>query len=56
MYYLPCLHRQFFASVEVRKRPELKVLPFVVGSDPKKGSERGGVRTCSDEVRKYGIY
>ena len=39
----------FFASVEVRERPELKGLPVVVGSDPKKGSGRGVVSTCSHE-------
>ena len=33
----------FFASVEVRERPELKGLPVVVGSDPKGGSGRGVV-------------
>ena len=32
----------FFASVEVREKPELKGLPVVVGSDPK-----GGVRQRS---------
>ena len=38
----------FFASVEVRERPELKGLPVVVGSDPKRG--RGVVSTCSYEA------
>ena len=42
----------FFASVEVRERPELKGLPVVVGSDPKGGSGRGVVSTCSYEARK----
>jgi DNA polymerase IV (archaeal DinB-like DNA polymerase) len=45
----------FFASIEVRERPELKGLPVVVGSDPKGGSGRGVVSTCSYEARKYGI-
>lgn len=43
----------FFASVEVREKPELKGLPVVVGSDPKGGSGRGVVSTCSYEARKY---
>jgi DNA polymerase IV (archaeal DinB-like DNA polymerase) len=46
----------FFASVEVREKPELRGLPVVVGSDPKKGSGRGVVSTCSYEARKYGIH
>ena len=46
----------FFASVEVREHPELKGLPVVVGSDPKGGSGRGVVSTCSYEARKYGIH
>ena len=46
----------FFASVEVRERQELKVLPVVVGSDPKGGSGMGVVSICSYEARKYGIH
>jgi DNA polymerase IV (DinB-like DNA polymerase) len=46
----------FFASVEVREKPELKGLPVVVSSDPKGGSGRGVVSTCSYEARKYGIH
>lgn len=46
----------FFASVEVRERPELKGLPVVVGSDPKGGKGRGVVSTCSYEAREYGIH
>src|SRR5665647_1918942 len=46
----------FFASVEVREHSELKGLPVVVGSDPKGGTGRGVVSTCSYEARKYGIH
>jgi DNA polymerase IV (archaeal DinB-like DNA polymerase) len=46
----------FFASVEVRERPELKGLPVVVGADPKRGKGRGVVCTCSYEAREYGIH
>ncbi len=46
----------FFASVEVREMPGIKGLPVVVGSDPKGGSGRGVVSTCSYEARKYGIH
>jgi DNA polymerase IV (DinB-like DNA polymerase) len=46
----------FFASVEIREKPELKGLPVIVGSDPKGGSGRGVVSTCSYEARRYGIH
>jgi len=46
----------FFASVEVRERPELKGLPVVVGSDPKGGKGRGVVSTCSYAAREYGVH
>jgi DNA polymerase IV (archaeal DinB-like DNA polymerase) len=45
-----------FASVELRERPELKGLPVVVGSDPKGGSDRGVVSTCSYKASEYYIY
>jgi DNA polymerase IV (archaeal DinB-like DNA polymerase) len=46
----------FFASVEVREHPKLKGKPVVVGADPKGGSGRGVVSTCSYEARKFGIH
>jgi DNA polymerase IV (DinB-like DNA polymerase) len=46
----------FFASVEVKEKPELRGLPVVIGSDPKGGLGRGVVSTCSYEARKYGIH
>ncbi len=46
----------FFASIEVREKPELKGMPVIVGSDPKRGSGRGVVSTCSYEARSYGIH
>src|SRR5665647_736762 len=46
----------FFASVEIREQPELKGQLVVVGSDPKRGTGRGVVSTCSYEARKYGIH
>lgn len=45
----------FFASVEVREKPLLKGKPIVVGADPKGGSGRGVVSTCSYEAREFGI-
>jgi DNA polymerase IV (archaeal DinB-like DNA polymerase) len=46
----------FFASVELRERPELAGRPVVVGADPKGGKVRGVVSTCSYEAREYGIH
>jgi DNA polymerase IV (DinB-like DNA polymerase) len=46
----------FFASVEIREKPELKGQPVVVGANPKGGEGRGVVSTCSYEARKYGIH
>ena len=46
----------FLASVEIRGKPEIKGLPVVVGADPKEGSGRGVVSTCSYEARKSDIH
>ena len=46
----------FFASIEERDRPSLRGKPIVVGADPRGGSGRGVVSTCSYEARKYGIH
>jgi DNA polymerase IV (archaeal DinB-like DNA polymerase) len=45
----------FFPSVEVRKHPELKDRPVIVGADPKEGKGRGVVSSASYEARKFGI-
>ncbi|UUX93525.1 DNA polymerase IV [Methanoplanus endosymbiosus] len=45
----------FYASVEVRERPELTGKPVVIGADPKEGHGRGVVSTCSYEARAFGI-
>ncbi|MFX1534383.1 MAG: DNA polymerase IV [Promethearchaeota archaeon] len=46
----------FFASVEIRSRPELQGLPVCVGPNPKHGTGRGVVRSASYEARTYGIH
>ena len=45
----------FYASVEVRHRPELAGKLVVIGADPKQGRGRGVVSTCSYEARVFGI-
>jgi len=45
----------FFAAIEQRDNPQYRGRPVVVGADPKEGSGRGVVATCSYEARRYGI-
>jgi DNA polymerase IV (archaeal DinB-like DNA polymerase) len=45
----------FYASVEMRENPELKGKPVVIGADPRQGTGRGVVSTCSYEARAFGI-
>jgi nucleotidyltransferase/DNA polymerase involved in DNA repair len=46
----------FYAAVEQLDHPEYRGKPVVVGADPKGGSGRGVVSTCSYEARKFGIH
>lgn len=45
----------FYASVEMQENPDLKGNPVVIGADPKNGTGRGVVSTCSYEARAFGI-
>jgi len=45
----------FYASVEIREHPDLAGKPVVIGADPKEGSGRGVVCTCSYEARRFGV-
>jgi len=45
----------FYASVEIQQNKELKGQPVIVGADPKSGTGRGVVMTCSYEARKFGV-
>jgi DNA polymerase-4 len=46
----------FYAAVEQRDHPEFRGKPVIVGSDPKQGTGRGIVATCSYEARKFGVH
>jgi DNA polymerase-4 len=46
---------QFYAAVEVKRRPELAGKPVIVGSDPQGGRGRGVVSTASYEARRFGV-
>jgi nucleotidyltransferase/DNA polymerase involved in DNA repair len=46
----------FYAAVEQLDHPEYRGKPVVVGADPKGGTGRGVVATCSYEARRYGIH
>lgn len=46
----------FFASVEVREKPELAGLPVVLGSDPKGRNGSGSSEHVLYEARKYGFH
>ena len=45
----------FYASVEMRDRPEIRGKPVVIGADPKQGKGRGVVSTSSYEARAFGV-
>jgi len=45
----------FYASVEMRDRPEIRGKPVVIGADPKQGKGRVVVSTSSYEARVFGI-
>ena len=46
----------FYASVEIRERPDLAGKPVVVGPDPRDGHTRGVVLTASYEARRFGVH
>ena len=47
---------QFLAAVEIRRRPELRGLPVVVGGDGDPNRPRQVVATASYEARAYGVH
>jgi len=47
---------QFIAAVEIRRRPELRGLPVVVGGDGDPTRRRQVVATASYEARRFGVH
>ena len=47
---------QFIAAVEVRRRPELRGLPVVVGGSGDPSQARQVVATASYEARAFGVH
>ncbi|MDN5804877.1 MAG: DNA polymerase IV [Microlunatus sp.] len=47
---------QFLAAVEIRRRPELRGLPVIVGGDGDPTRARQVVATASYEARAYGVH
>jgi len=45
----------FYASCELRERPEWRGKPLIVGADPREGHGRGVVLTASYEARAFGV-
>jgi DNA polymerase IV (DinB-like DNA polymerase) len=45
----------FYASVEMQRNPSLQGKAVIIGADPKKGTGRGVVLTCSYEARHFGV-
>ncbi|MFX0203335.1 MAG: DNA polymerase IV [Candidatus Hodarchaeota archaeon] len=45
----------FYASVEIQRNPSLKDKPVIIGADPKSGTGRGVVMTCSYKAREFGV-
>jgi DNA polymerase IV (archaeal DinB-like DNA polymerase) len=45
----------FYASVEMHEHPDLAGRPVIIGADPKHGTGRGVVSTCSYEARAFGV-
>ena len=45
----------FYVACEELRRPEIHGKPAIVGADPKNGTGRGVVMTCSYQARAFGI-
>ncbi|MBD3186679.1 DNA polymerase IV [Candidatus Bathyarchaeota archaeon] len=46
----------FFAAIEARDNESYRHRPLIIGADPRGGSGRGVVSTCSYEARAYGLH